>query len=110
MGDVPKRRGIQLRTVFLIAYVCIIILAAAVLLPTYWYLFLLVAVIALVRIAFYFIPSKRYRCSKCGNEFSLASGSPLRPSPNEVYQDKSKIRCPKCGSTDVARVKKGGGK
>jgi len=105
VSDEQKRRGLQLRTVYLIAYVAIIILAGVILLPDYWYLFLLIAAIALVRIAFYYVPPKRYHCSNCGNEFTQGKGASLRPSPDQVYHDNAKIKCPKCGSTNVARVK-----
>jgi DNA-directed RNA polymerase subunit RPC12/RpoP len=110
VSEERKGKGLQLRTIYLVVYVCIIILAAAVLLPDYWYLFLIVVVIALVRIAFYFVPGKKYRCNKCGAAFSPGRRSSSRPSPNEIYQEKGKIYCPKCGSTDVVTVKKGSSK
>jgi DNA-directed RNA polymerase subunit RPC12/RpoP len=102
-----KKRGLRLRTVYVVAYVAIIILAAAILLPDYWYLFLIVLVIALLRIALFFVPRKVYRCAKCGTEFTPRKRSSLRPTTEDLYSDTSKIKCPKCGSTDVALLKKG---
>ncbi len=104
VSDEPKGKGLQIRTFWLIIYLAIIVLAAGILLPVYWYLWLLIVAIAVFRIAFYYVPPKRYSCSKCGAVFPYRRSS-VRPKPSEVYQDRSKIQCPKCGSTDVVRVK-----
>ncbi|MDD1769975.1 MAG: zinc ribbon domain-containing protein [Methanomassiliicoccales archaeon] len=109
-GKDAKRRGVSLRTIYLITYVAVIILAAAILLPTYWYLWAIVLAICLLRIAAYLVPRKAYRCSKCGTVFAPRTASNLRPNVTDVYEDSSKLKCPKCGSTDVALVKKGSGK
>ena len=102
----PKGKGLKLRTFWLIIYLAIIVLAGGILLPTYWYLWLIIVAIALFRIAFYYLPPRRYRCSNCGNVFSPGPKRlQARPSPSQIYEDRSKIRCPKCGSTAVVRIK-----
>jgi len=106
VSDQRKGKGLKLRTVWLITYTAIVIVAGAILLPDYWYLWLIVLAIAAFRVAFYYVPPKQYKCSNCGNVFTKAAAKrSQRLRPSGVYEDRSKMRCPKCGSIDNVRVK-----
>jgi DNA-directed RNA polymerase subunit RPC12/RpoP len=105
-----SKRRTRLRATFLIAYIAIIAAAAVLLLPTYWYLWLIITLIGLIRTASWYVPRTTYLCSKCGKEFSARRGSLLRPIAADLYSDTAKIKCPKCGSTSRTQVSRRGSK
>ncbi|MCX6653357.1 MAG: hypothetical protein NT137_08435 [Methanomassiliicoccales archaeon] len=108
-GEQGSKRRTRLKTTFLIAYIVIIAVAAFLLLPTYWYLWLIITLIGLFRIASWYMPRTTYLCSNCGKEFIARRGSSLRPAA-DLYSGTTKTKCPKCGSTSWTKVTRRGSK
>jgi DNA-directed RNA polymerase subunit RPC12/RpoP len=94
------------KLMFAIIYLGLVVVAAILLLPDYWYLFAIIAIIAAYRIVLMYRKRTVYKCNKCGNLFSHAKRSTLRPQPSDLYDDTKEIRCPRCKSTSVAKLSK----
>jgi len=109
-GEQGSKRRTRLKTTFLIAYIVIIAVAAFLLLPTYWYLWFIITLIGLFRIASWYMPRTTYLCSNCGKEFIARRGSSLRPTAADLYSGTTKTKCPKCGSTSWTKVTRRGRK
>jgi DNA-directed RNA polymerase subunit RPC12/RpoP len=88
-------------------YAAIIVIGAFLLLPDYWYLWLLILAIAAWRIIVLMVPKPAYKCEKCGTIFRWKKKTIMRPKPADMYTDTTAIKCPKCGSTAVHKVQKG---
>ena len=94
------------KLVFAIIYLGLAVIAAILLLPDYWYLFAIIAIIAAYRIVLMYRKKTVYKCNKCGNLFTYAKRSMLRPQAIDLYNDNKEIRCPGCKSTNVAKFSK----
>jgi len=89
-------------------YVAIAVIGAILLLPDYWYLWLIILAICVWRIVFLLSPRPRYNCMKCGTTFQEKRKKiNLKPSASDLYTEKG-LKCPKCGSEDIAKVGKSG--
>jgi len=94
------------KLVFAIIYLGLAVIAALFLLPDYWYLFSIIAIIAAYRIVIMYRRKTVYKCNKCDNLFMHAKRSRLRPQASDLYNDPKEIRCPRCKSTNVAKFSK----
>jgi|GEM_PF-2043551 len=89
-------------------YAAIIVIGAFILLPDFWYLWLIILAIAVWRIIALMVPKPTYKCEKCGTIFHWKKKSiTMRPKPADLYTDTTTIKCPKCGSTAVHKMQKG---
>jgi DNA-directed RNA polymerase subunit RPC12/RpoP len=104
----PLQRSAQdnLKIITAAIYAAIIVIGALVLLPDYWYLWLIILGIGVWRIVVLMIPKPAYMCEKCGTIFHWKKSTTLRPKPSDLYADNTKVRCPKCSSTSVHKMKK----
>lgn len=108
-GSVKNDQGKPInkqKLVFAIIYLGLAAIAAILLLPDYWYLFAIIAIIAAYRIALMYRKRTVYKCNKCGHLFSHAKKSTLRPQAIDLYDDTKEIGCPRCKSTNVAKFSK----
>jgi len=105
----PMQRSAQdnMKIIAAAIYAAIIVIGALILLPDYWYLWIIIAAIAAYRIFALMVPKPAYKCEKCGTIFHWKKRSALRPKAADLYTDTSTIRCPKCKSTSVHKMQKG---
>jgi len=104
----PLQRSAQdnIKIVTAAVYAAIIVIGALLLLPEYWYLWLIIMAIGVWRIMVLMTPKPAYMCEKCGKIFQWKKSTTLRPKPSDLYADNKTVRCPKCGSTTVHKLKK----
>ena len=95
----------RLRLIFGLIYVVILVIAAAFLLPDYWYLWLILALIVLIR-SITWIPRKQdFECAKCKTRFSKEKRRfSFTPKPADLYENQKALKCPNCGSSDIVLI------
>jgi DNA-directed RNA polymerase subunit RPC12/RpoP len=90
---------------FGLAYMALLIIAALLLLPDYWYLWLLLALVVLARFISWTSKKKKFRCIKCGTEFIQEKKRfSLTPKAADLYASEKTLKCPKCGSTNIKAI------
>ena len=104
----PIKLRKRLHLMFGLIYIIILALAAYLLLPDYWYLWLIMALVVLMRVISWTSKKKKYQCSKCKTIFFQEKRSfSLVPKADDLYGSEKSIRCPKCGSGNVVLVEEG---
>lgn len=100
-------KGDWYRAVFvLFLFIIVIVLSSVLLLPDYWYLWLLVVITGTLMLVIWHTKNFAYRCPKCGEIFEISTMENLL-GPNGL--NKKYLKCPKCGKrswAEILRIKK----
>lgn len=95
----------RLRLIFGLIYIALLVIAAAFLLPDYWYLWLILTLIVLMRLITWMSRKQDYECAKCKTRFSKEKRRfSFAPKPADLYGNEKTLKCPNCGSRDVALI------
>jgi hypothetical protein len=95
----------RLRLVFGLIYIALLVIAAVFLLPDYWYLWLILALIVLMRLITWISRKQNYECNKCKTVFSKEKRRfSLVPKPADLYGAEKNLRCPNCGGSDIKLI------
>ncbi len=96
--------------IYLIIYLSSIVIAAILLLPIYWYIWVLIIVSGMIILAFWHAQKAHYHCTNCGNEFQVSILTDLI-SPQGLGRDNSGktygwkyVKCPSCGKRMKAPI------
>ncbi|RJS49669.1 MAG: hypothetical protein CIT03_02450 [Methanobacterium sp.] len=96
--------------IYLIFYLSSIVIAAILLLPIYWYIWVLIIVSGMIILAFWHSQKALYHCTNCGNEFQISILTDLI-SPQGLDKDNSGktygwkyVKCPACGKRMKAPI------
>ena len=101
----PIKARKQLRLIFGLIYVILLIIAALLLLPDYWYLWLILVAIVLMRLISWSSKKQNYECTSCGTAFTQQKRQfSLVPKAADLYESEKAIKCPKCRSSNVRMI------
>ena len=101
----PVNQMKRLRLIFGLIYIALLIVAAIFLLPDYWYLWLILALIVLMRLIIWIPRKQDYECAKCKTRFSNEKRRfSLVPKAADLYESKKTLKCPNCGSSEVILI------
>ncbi|GAB6056476.1 hypothetical protein JCM15415_17920 [Methanobacterium movens] len=96
--------------IYLIVYLSSIVIAAILLLPLYWYIWVIIIVSGMIILAFSHSQKALYHCTNCGNEFQISIFTDLI-SPQGLGRDDSGktygwkyVKCPSCGTRMKAPI------
>jgi DNA-directed RNA polymerase subunit RPC12/RpoP len=106
----PIKARKRLRLIFGLVYVILLVIAAILLLPDYWYLWFILVAVVLFRLISWSSKKQQYECIKCGTTFAQQNRRvSFVPKAADLYESEKTIKCPKCRSNNVrtVEVKKG---
>jgi DNA-directed RNA polymerase subunit RPC12/RpoP len=107
----PIKTRKRVRLIFGLVYVILLIIAAILLLPDYWYLWLVLVAIVLFRLISWSSKKQHYECTKCGATFAQQNRRfSFVPKAADLYESEETIKCPKCRSNNVRIVEAKKGK
>jgi DNA-directed RNA polymerase subunit RPC12/RpoP len=96
----------RLRLIFGLIYAIILIIAGVLLLPDYWYLWLILAAIVIMRFIIWSSKKQNYECTACGTTFAQQKGRlSFIPKAADLYESEKTLKCPKCKSSNVRIIK-----
>jgi DNA-directed RNA polymerase subunit RPC12/RpoP len=95
----------RLRLIFSLIYIALIAIAAVFLLPEYWYLWLMLVLIVLMRLITWIPRKQDYECTKCKTRFSKEKRRfSFVPKAADLYVSEKTLKCPNCGSSEVVLI------
>ena len=101
----PIKARKRLHLIFGLVYIIILAIAAYFLLPDYWYLWLILVAIVLMRLISWSSKKQNYECTSCGSTFAQQKRHlSLVPKAADLYENEKGFKCPKCGSSNVRTV------
>ena len=91
--------------VYIAAFVAVLIVGSVLLLPSYWYLWLILVVGGLFLLVQWHAKNFAYRCPECGHEFEISTFTDFI-SPQGVSKSGSwkYLKCPNCHKRSRAMV------
>jgi DNA-directed RNA polymerase subunit RPC12/RpoP len=96
------RRDWKKTIIYLAIYMITLIIGAILLIPSYWYLWIVIVIVGLILLIQWHSKSDVYRCTNCGNEFQVSFITDLI-SPQGVGKDDAGktygwkyLKCPQC--------------
>lgn len=106
----PTRRDYLVSILYISLYVLVISAGAFLLLPTRWYLWLVLVILGLVLLVNWHKKSTAYRCPACGHEYTISFLADLA-APHGVDRQGGwlLLKCSKCGVRSKTRVLKRSG-
>lgn len=88
--------------IYLAIYMIALIIGASLLIPSYWYLWVVIVILGLIILVRWHSESAIYKCTNCGNEFQVSFITDFT-SPQGVGKDKTGeiygwkyLKCPQC--------------
>jgi DNA-directed RNA polymerase subunit RPC12/RpoP len=94
-----------LRLMFGLIYIAILIIGAVLFLPDYWYLWLIILIVILMRFMSWLSKKQVYECNRCKTRFFWEKRRfTLVPKAADLYGKEAGIKCPKCGSTNITLI------
>jgi len=101
----PTRARKRLHLIFGLVYVILLIIAALMLIPDYWYLWLILVGIVLMRLISWSSKKQNYECTSCGATFNQQKRPfSLVPKAADLYESEKTLKCPKCGRGSVRMI------
>jgi len=104
-GEVTKKDWYQTALILLI-FITTLGLSSVILLPGYWYFWLLIVVVGVALLVAWHAKNFAYCCPGCGEVFEISALEDFL-GPNGV--NKKYLKCPKCGKrawAEILRIKK----
>jgi len=103
----PGKKDYLVSILYILLYILAIGISAFLLLPTYWYLWLILVILGLVLLVNWHKESTAYRCPVCDHEYTLTFLSDL-VAPHGVDREGAwlLLKCPKCKVRSKTQVLK----
>lgn len=103
----PDKRDYLRSVLYISFYILVIGAGAYLLIPTHWYLWLILVIIGLVLLVNWHQKSTAYQCPACGHEYTISFLADL-VAPHGIDREGAwlLLKCPKCKECSKTRVLK----